>query len=71
MSVDGVEVELIAATCPNTFEARSGFNELVKLHADGTIELLDAAVMVREFSGKLSISERAELTPAKGAGVEH
>jgi uncharacterized membrane protein len=67
MSSNGVEVELIAAVYPTTYAAQATFSDLLKMHKDGTIELVDAAVMVREVSGKLSITERAELTPAKGA----
>lgn len=67
MSDTYVEVELIAAVYSNTYAAQATLNDLVKLHRAGTIELVDAAVMVREVSGKMSISERAELTPGKGA----
>jgi uncharacterized membrane protein len=67
MTDNGVEVELIVAIYPNTYAARVTLGDLVAMHGHGTIELVDAAVMVREISGELSISERAELTPGKGA----
>lgn len=67
MSNDQVEVELVAAVYPNTFEAQATLSDLVDMHKAGSIELIDAAVMVRETTGNLSITERAEITPAKGA----
>ncbi len=66
MSDNHTQVELIAAVYPNTFEAQAILNDLVKMHKEGAVELVDAAVMVRESSGKLRISERAELTPTRG-----
>ena len=67
MSEANVKMEIVAAVYPNLFEAQATLNDLVALHKSGAIALLDAAVMVRERSGKLTITERAELTPGKGA----
>jgi uncharacterized membrane protein len=67
MSETGGTLELIAAVYPNTFEARARLNDLVKLHDAASIELVDAALLVRQYSGKLDVEERAELTPRKGA----
>ena len=67
MSEDHGQIELVAAVYPNTAEAQATLNDLVRMHDADAIELIDAAVMVREASGKLSITERAELTPGKGA----
>lgn len=67
MSDDHVQIGLIGAVYPNTVEAQVKLNELVSMHKDGTIELVDAAVMVRNQFDELSIPERAELTPGKGA----
>ncbi len=67
MSESNVQMEVVAAVYPNLYEAQVTLNDLVKLHDSGAIELLDAAVLVRERSGDLTITERAELTPAKGA----
>lgn len=67
MSEKNVKIELVAAVYPNLFEAQATLNDLVALHKSDAIELLDAAVMVRDQAGNLTISERAELTPAKGA----
>ena len=67
MSESNVRIELVAAVYPNLFEAQATLNDLVALHKSGTIALLDAAVMVRDRTGNLTISERAELTPGKGA----
>lgn len=60
------KLQLAAAVYPNTFEAQATLNDLVTMHEDGAIEIIDAAVMVREISGKLTISQQA-LTPKKGA----
>ncbi|MDJ0663317.1 MAG: DUF1269 domain-containing protein [Acidimicrobiia bacterium] len=67
MSDDNIQMEIVAAVYPNLYDAQATFNDLVKLHKSGAIELIDAAVMVRERSGNLTITESAELTPAKGA----
>lgn len=62
-----IEIEFVAALYPDTDEAQRTLNDLIDMHQTGAIELIDAAVMVRQPSGELSIDERAELTPAKGA----
>lgn len=67
MSDANVKMEIVAAVYPNTFEAQATLSDLLELHKSGAIELIDAAVMVREYTGDLTIKERAELTPAKGA----
>ena len=67
MSDDNIQMEIVAAVYPNLYDAQATLSDLVKLHKSGAIELIDAAVMVRERSGDLTITERAELTPAKGA----
>lgn len=65
---DQQNLELVAAVYPNNYQARETMNELERLHKDDTIEIVDAAVVVREYSGKLTISDRADLAPKKGAG---
>ena len=67
MSRDQDRIELIAAVYPNTAEAQATLNDLVRMHDADALELIDAAVMIRDTSGTLSITERAELTPRKGA----
>ncbi len=67
MDQDFDPIELIAAVYSSPAAAQSMLNELVRLHQQDVIELIDAAVMERDGDGKLHISERAELTPAKGA----
>lgn len=67
MSDQHGEIELIAAVYPNTAEAQATLNDLVRMHNADAIQLIDAAVMIRDAAGNLSISERAELTPGKGA----
>lgn len=65
---DEQNLELVAAVYPSNYQARETMNELEGLHKDGTIEIVDAAVLVREYSGDLSISDRADVAPRKGAG---
>lgn len=67
MSAEDVQVKLVAAVYPNLYQAQAKLGDLVKLHKGGTIELVDAAVLVRERTGALTISDQAELTPGKGA----
>lgn len=67
MSEEATQVKLVAAVYPNLFQAQAKLGDLLKLHRAGTIELVDAAVLVRERSGKLTISDQVELTPGKGA----
>jgi len=63
---EGARLELAAVVYSNTYEARASANDLAKMHDAGAIEIVDVAVLVREVSGKLSITQRA-LTPKKGA----
>lgn len=60
-------LQLMAAVYPNTFEAKARMNDLVKLSGHEEIELVDGAVMVRHYSGRLEITDRAALTPRAGA----
>jgi uncharacterized membrane protein len=50
------KIQLMSATFPNVVEAKAVLNDLVKMHKAGSIQLLDAAVLVR-----------GELTPTQGA----
>jgi uncharacterized membrane protein len=67
MPEEEVQLKLVAAVYPNLFQAQAKLGDLLKIHKAGTVELVDAAVLVRERSGKLTISDQAELTPGKGA----
>lgn len=67
MSESEERLELIAAVYPNTFEARARLNDLVKFHDAGSIELVDAALLVRQYSGHLEVEHRFEPSRRKGA----
>lgn len=67
MSGSDTQVKLVAAVYPNLFQAQAKLGDLTKMDKEGTIELVDAAVLVRERSGALTISQQADLTPGKGA----
>lgn len=67
MTRDNADVKLAAAVFPNLYQAQAKLGDLAKMHKAGTVEIVDAAVLVRERTGKLTISDQAELTPGKGA----
>lgn len=67
MSGSDTQVKLVAAVYPNLFQAQAKLGVLTTMDKEGTIELVDAAVLVRERSGALTISQQADLTPRKGA----
>ncbi len=60
------QVELIAASFTDQYTAKQCLDQLKRMDKDGTIDLLDAAVMVKQADGKLKINEVEELTPRKG-----
>lgn len=67
MSEEDAQVKLVAAVYPNLYQAQAKLGDLMKLDKAGTIDLVDAAVLVRERTGALTISQQADLTPGKGA----
>ena len=61
-------ISVIAAFYADETEARDVLAQLKQMDKDGTIDIVDAAVMVREADGRrVKIKETAELTPKKGA----
>lgn len=60
------QAELIAASFADQYSARQCLDQLKRMDKDGTIDLLDAAVLVKQADGKLKINEVEELTPRKG-----
>jgi uncharacterized membrane protein len=60
------QVELLAASFSDQYTANQCLDQLKRMEKDGTIDLLDAAVLVKQADGKLKINEVAELTPRKG-----
>ena len=67
MAHDKPPISLVAAFYSDEKKAVEMLGALEQLEKDGTIQLLDAAVMSKDDGGKLSIRERAELTKKKGA----
>ena len=68
MTKEKSPISFVAAFYADEEKAREMLTALEKLEKDGTIQLLDAAVMSRTGdSGKLTIHERGELTKKKGA----
>ena len=68
MASDKPPISLVAAFYSDEKTAVEMLAALEQMEKDGTIQLLDAAVMSkRDDSGKLTIHERAELTKKKGA----
>ena len=60
------QVELLAASFSDQNTAKQCLDQLKRMEKDGTIDLLDAAVMVKQADGKLKVNEIKELTPKKG-----
>ncbi len=67
MTKEKPPISFVAAFYADEKKARDMLTALEKLEKDGAIQLLDAAVMSRTDSGRLTIHERAELTKKKGA----
>jgi uncharacterized membrane protein len=60
------QLELIAASFSDQYTANQCLDQLKRMDKDGTIDILDAAVLVKQADGKLKINEVKELTPKKG-----
>jgi len=60
------QVELFAAAFSDERSARRVVEQLKRMEKEGTIDVLDAAVMVKQADGKVKIDEIRELTPRKG-----
>jgi len=60
------QLELIAASFPDQYTAKQCLDQLKRMEKEGTIDVVDAAVLVKQPDGKLKINEVAELTPKKG-----
>jgi uncharacterized membrane protein len=60
------QVELLAASFENQNTANQCLDQLKRMHKQGAIDLIDAAVLVKQADGKLKINEVEELTPRKG-----
>ncbi len=67
MSEQSSPVSLIAAFYRNETEAGELLVQLKQMDKDGTVDIIDAAVMVKAEDGrKLKVTETAELTAKKG-----
>jgi uncharacterized membrane protein len=60
-------IELIVAAFSDESKARDVLNDLKKMEKDGLILLVNAAVMVKDEKGKVSIKETEDVTSGKGA----
>jgi len=61
-------ISVIAAFYGNETKASDVLAQLKQMDKDGTIDIMDAAVVVKEADGRrVKIKETAELTPRKGA----
>ncbi len=59
-------IEVYAAIFPNRAPADAVVQTLKQMHKNGTIQLLDAAIITNSASGKPKIDELEELTTVKG-----
>jgi uncharacterized membrane protein len=61
-------ISVIAAFYTEETKAGDALAQLKQMDKDGTVDIMDAAVMVRNADGRrVKIKETAELTPKKGA----
>ena len=60
-------IELIVAAFSDESKAAAVLKDLKKLEKDGVILLVNAAVMVKDEKGKVSIKETEDVTSGKGA----
>ena len=61
-------ISVIAAFYTDETKAGDALAQLKQMDKDGTVDIMDAAVMVRNADGRrVKIKETAELTPKKGA----
>src|SRR5215211_4498237 len=60
------QAELLAASFSDQVSAKRCLDQLKRMEKDGVIDLVDAAVLVKQPDGKLKIDELKELTPKKG-----
>ncbi|MFL5759642.1 MAG: DUF1269 domain-containing protein [Thermomicrobiales bacterium] len=60
------QVELLAASFSDQRTANRCLDQLKRIDKQGAIDLIDAAVLVKQADGKLKINEVEELTPKKG-----
>ena len=67
MATDSPPISLVAAFYADDKKAQEMLQALEKMEKDGSIRLLDAAVMRRTDSGKLTVHERAEISKKRGA----
>lgn len=68
MSQQDSPITVMVAMYDNEIDATIALATLERIETDGTLEIQDAAVLVKEGSSdKLQIKEKAELTPKKGA----
>jgi uncharacterized membrane protein len=63
----GKAYEAFVAVYDDEQEAAATLDTLKDMHRDGTIGLIDAAVLAKGADGKIKVTETAELTPGKGA----
>jgi uncharacterized membrane protein len=60
------QAELMAASFSDLNTAKRCLEQLKQMEKEGTIDVIDAAVLVKQADGKIKIDEVEELTPKKG-----
>jgi uncharacterized membrane protein len=61
------ELQVVSAVYPDEDRAESILGMLQQMHRASTIDLKDAALVIRESDGRMRIKETKEVTTAKGA----
>ena len=62
-------VELYIVTFDNEVKAQEALDDLEQATKEGTLDIIDAAVMIREQGGKVDISETSDPSTGRGAVV--
>ncbi len=67
MADENPDLEMVVAVFSMRWKAKHALERLQQRSEDGSFELIDGAIMVKDAAGNLSIDETLKLTPKKGA----
>ncbi len=67
MTEENLALEMVVAVFSLRWKAKHALEGLQRLGEDGSLELVDGAIMVKDSAGNLTIDETLKLTPTKGA----
>ncbi len=67
MTEENLSMEMVVAVFSMRWKAKRALEGLQQLTEEGSFELVDGAIMVKDSAGNLTIDETLELTPEQGA----